>query len=261
MVVGNGDVARCFADFEALGGPFHAFVAKGSLTDAAVQFQSVAQVEEFRTVKATNGMRVDSYHLMAGVALCVRIEHAVPERLLAQHMIRLRFHRAPLVMELAQVSRANVFGNVRSDACRWKPLAQREAHSANCMRVCSDPGVPYVQHIDVSHSKIGGFDQHVDQARRQGKRGRISSAIALPHDVPQHDRAEIAGDLIQSEFVHIWIKIVEASELTRQNFQIEVFVRTANFAQGRGPWNEARLVLHVHGPLTRFPACAGTALI
>ena len=101
MVVGNCDLARGFADVEALGGPFHAFVAKGSLTDAAVQFQSVAQVEEFRTVKATNGMRVDSYHLMARIALCVRIEHAVPERLLAQHMIRVCFHIAQLAMELA----------------------------------------------------------------------------------------------------------------------------------------------------------------
>ena len=101
MVVGNGDVARCFADFEALGGPFHAFVAKGSLTDAAVQFQSVAQVEQLGAVKATNGIRVDSYHLMAGVVICVRIKNKMPERLLAQHMIRLRFHMAQLVMELA----------------------------------------------------------------------------------------------------------------------------------------------------------------
>ena len=101
MVVGNGDVARGFADVEALGGPFHAFVAKGFLTDASVQFQSVAQVEQLRAVQATNLFRVDSYHLMAGVALCVRIEHAVPERFLAQHMIRVLFHIAQLVMELA----------------------------------------------------------------------------------------------------------------------------------------------------------------
>ena len=101
MVVGNGDVARGFADVEALGGPFHAFVAKGFLTDASVQFQSVAQVEQLGAVKATNGMRVDSYHLMARIALCVRIEHAVPERLLAQHMMRLCFHIAQLAMEFA----------------------------------------------------------------------------------------------------------------------------------------------------------------
>ena len=101
MVVGNGDVARGFADVEALGGPFHAFVAKGFLTDASVQFQSVAQVEQLGAVKAANGMRVDSYHLMAGVPLCVRIGHAVPERLLAQHVIRLRFQMAQPAMELA----------------------------------------------------------------------------------------------------------------------------------------------------------------
>ena len=101
MIVGNIDVARGFADVEALGGPFHAFVAKSSLTDAAVQFQSVAQVEQLGAVKATNGIRVDSYHLMAGIALCVRIEHAVPERLLAQHVIRVCFHIAQLAMQLA----------------------------------------------------------------------------------------------------------------------------------------------------------------
>ena len=89
------------AYFEALGGPFHAFVAKGFLTDAAVYFQSVTQVKQFRAVKATNGMRVDSYHLMAKIALCVRIEHAVPDRLLAQHMIRVCFHIAQLAMQLA----------------------------------------------------------------------------------------------------------------------------------------------------------------
>ena len=101
MVVGNCDVARGFANFEALGGPFHAFVAKCFLIDSSVQFQSVAQVEQLGSVKATNGLRVDSYHLMARIALCVRIEHAVPERLLAHHMARLRFHMAQPAMELA----------------------------------------------------------------------------------------------------------------------------------------------------------------
>ena len=54
MIVGNIDVARGFADVEALGGPYHALVAKDFLTDASVQFQSVAQVEQLRAVQATN---------------------------------------------------------------------------------------------------------------------------------------------------------------------------------------------------------------
>ena len=131
MVVGNGDVARCFADFEALGGPFHAFVAKGSLTDAAVQFQSVAEVEQLGAVKATNAMRVDSYHLMAGVALCVRIENTVPERFLAQYVIRVRLHIAQPSMELTQISPADIFGNMRANVCRWESFAESEADRAN----------------------------------------------------------------------------------------------------------------------------------
>ena len=158
MVVGNGDVARGFADVEALGGPFHAFVAKGCLTDPSVQFQSVAQVEQLGAVKATNGMRVDSYHLMAGVVVSVRIEHAMPKRLLAQHVIRLSFHIAQPAMELAEITPANIFGNMRAHVCRWEPSAESEAHGANCIRVPGDPDMPQVDVLDVSRSQIGGFD-------------------------------------------------------------------------------------------------------